>query len=105
MRPRYLAAHVHHVWKAVNIGTPIRGYFHWSLVDNFEWEHGWSQRFGLWGLDTETQAGAIAGQASTLYAEICTDERAVLRDGRPLHAGGARESCSRPPAGGSGHSA
>jgi beta-glucosidase len=70
MRPRYLAAHVHRVWKAVNIGTPIRGYFHWSLVDNFEWERGWSNRFGLWGLDTETQARHRRPSVD-FYAEIC----------------------------------
>jgi beta-glucosidase len=68
MRPRYLAAHIHRVWKAVNIGTPIRGYYHWSLVDNFEWERGWTQRFGLWGVDPETQART---RRPSVYAEIC----------------------------------
>jgi beta-glucosidase len=70
MRPRYLAAHIHRVWKAVNIGTPVRGYYHWSLVDNFEWERGWTQRFGLWGLDTETQARQRRPSVD-FYAEIC----------------------------------
>jgi beta-glucosidase len=70
MRPRYLAAHIHRVWKAVNIGTPIRGYYHWSLVDNFEWERGWTQRFGLWGVDPETQARTRRPSVD-FYAEIC----------------------------------
>ncbi len=55
MRPRYMAEHIHRMWRAVNFNWPIQGYFHWSLVDNFEWERGWTQRFGLWELDVETQ--------------------------------------------------
>jgi beta-glucosidase len=56
LRPRYIVEHLHQVWRAVNFNWPVKGYFHWSLVDNFEWERGWSQRFGLWGLDVETRA-------------------------------------------------
>ncbi|MFN2197785.1 MAG: glycoside hydrolase family 1 protein [Anaerolineales bacterium] len=56
LRPRYLVEHIHQLWRAVNFNWQIRGYFHWSLVDNFEWERGWTQRFGLWGLDVNTQA-------------------------------------------------
>jgi beta-glucosidase len=72
MRPRYLAQHVHQVWRAVNFGFPVKGYYHWSLVDNFEWERGWTQRFGLWGLDIETQA-RIRRPSVDLYAEICRE--------------------------------
>ncbi len=70
IRPRYLAQHVHQVWRAVNFNWPVKGYFHWSLVDNFEWERGWTQRFGLWELDVETQARRKRPSAD-LYAEIC----------------------------------
>ena len=70
MRPRYLVEHLHQVWRAVNFTYPVRGYFHWSLVDNFEWERGWSQRFGLWGLDVQTQA-RIRRRSVDVYAEIC----------------------------------
>ena len=72
MRPRYLAQHVHQMWRAVNFNWPIKGYFHWSLVDNFEWERGWTQRFGLWELDIETQARHKRPSAD-LYAEICRE--------------------------------
>ncbi len=70
LRPRYLAAHVRQAWKAVNVGVPVRGYFHWSLVDNFEWDRGWTQRFGLWALDVVTQERRKRPSAD-LYAEIC----------------------------------
>jgi beta-glucosidase len=54
----------------VNFNAPVKGYFHWTLVDNFEWERGWSQRFGLWGLDPVTQIRTKRPSAD-LYAEIC----------------------------------
>ena len=72
LRPRYLAQHIHQVWRAVNFNWQVKGYFHWSLVDNFEWERGWTQRFGLWGLDTETQK-RIKRPSVDLYAEICKE--------------------------------
>lgn len=72
LRPRYLIQHLHQVWRAVNHNFPIKGYFHWSLVDNFEWERGWTQHFGLWELDIETQARRKRPSAD-LYAEICRE--------------------------------
>jgi len=72
MRPTYLAEHLQQVWRAVNQNWDIRGYFHWSQVDNFEWERGWSQRFGLWGLDEETQR-RIRRPSVDLYAAICRE--------------------------------
>ncbi len=72
LRPRYLAQHLHQVWRAVNFNWPVKGYFHWSLVDNFEWERGWTQRFGLWGLDLDTQK-RIRRPSVDLYAEICKE--------------------------------
>lgn len=71
-RPRYLAQHVHQMWYAVNFNWPVKGYYHWSLVDNFEWERGWTDRFGLWGLDLETQA-RIRRPSVDLYEAICRE--------------------------------
>jgi beta-glucosidase len=78
MRPRYTIQHIHKVWRAVNFNWPVRGYFHWSLVDNFEWERGWSQRFGLWGLDVATQK-RIRRPSVDLYSAICK-ENAISSD-------------------------
>jgi beta-glucosidase len=70
IRRRYLAQHLHQIWRAVNFNWQILGYFHWSLVDNFEWERAWTQRFGLWALDVETQKRTRRPSAD-LYAAIC----------------------------------
>lgn len=70
LRPRYILEHLHALWGAMNGNAVVAGYFHWSLVDNFEWERGWTQRFGLWGLDLETQA-RIRRPSADMYAEIC----------------------------------
>lgn len=69
LRRRYLIEHVRQMWNAVNFCWDVRGYFHWSLVDNFEWERGWAHRFGLYALDTETQVRTPRPSAA-LYSEI-----------------------------------
>lgn len=72
LRPRYLAGHLHQLWRAINFNYPVKAYFHWTLVDNFEWERGWTQRFGLWELDVATQARRRRPSAD-LYAQICQE--------------------------------
>ena len=69
-RRRYTLEHLHQLWRIMQHNAPVKGYFHWSLVDNFEWERGWSQRFGLWGLNVETQA-RLRRPSVDMYAEIC----------------------------------
>lgn len=71
-RRRYLIQHLHQVWRAANFNFPVKGYFYWTLVDNFEWERGWTQRFGLWELDTETQTRRKRPSVD-LYADICQE--------------------------------
>lgn len=69
-RRRYIALHLHQTALAIEEGLPVKGYIHWSLVDNFEWERGWTQRFGLWELDTATQK-RTARPSAEMFAEIC----------------------------------
>lgn len=70
LRQGYLSDHVGAVHAAIHSGADVRGYFHWSLIDNFEWAEGWSAHFGLYALDRETQARRLR-KSGELYAEIC----------------------------------
>ncbi len=54
-RIRYLDGHFRAAHAAIQMGVPLAGYFVWSLFDNFEWGHGYSQRFGLVWVDYQTQ--------------------------------------------------
>ncbi len=53
-RIRYLESHIAQVHRAIQDGVPIKGYFHWSLTDNFEWALGYGPRFGLAYVDYKT---------------------------------------------------
>jgi beta-glucosidase len=54
-RIAYLSAHLDAAARAVDDGVDLRGYFCWSLMDNFEWAHGYGRRFGLIHVDYATQ--------------------------------------------------
>ena len=53
-RQAYLADHVAAIGRAIEAGVPVQGYFLWSLLDNFEWAHGYSKRFGIVYVDYPT---------------------------------------------------
>jgi len=69
-RPLYLAQSVAAMWQAVQEGAPLRGYFHWTLLDNFEWAEGYSVPFGLVSVDRQTQQRTVK-RSGMLYREIC----------------------------------
>lgn len=69
LRPWLLATAARAMHEAVSAGIDLRGYYHWSLVDNFEWAEGWKLRFGLAALDTETQERTSRPSAA-LYGAI-----------------------------------
>ena len=55
LRPRALVAHLAEAARAVRQGVDLRGYLHWSTMDNFEWAEGYDMRFGLMEVDFKTQ--------------------------------------------------
>jgi beta-glucosidase len=60
-RPGYVRGHLYALSRAIAEGVPVRGYFHWSLLDNFEWAEGFTPRFGLYKTDYSTMARTPAG--------------------------------------------
>jgi beta-glucosidase len=69
LRVDYLRTHLRAVRQAIDDGVDVRGYFAWSLLDNFEWAHGYSKRFGLVHVDYATQTRTPKASAE-FYAEV-----------------------------------
>jgi beta-glucosidase len=97
-RAAFLRAHAHALAVAAGEGVPVRGYFHWSLTDNFEWAEGFAPRFGLYRVDYATQARTPAGgaeafaalAAGTRGAQRCSLDATAPAPGPPGSAGPGR---------------
>ena len=68
-RLSYIKRHLKQVHRAIEVGVPVKGYFVWSLMDNFEWAHGYTKRFGLIYIDYETQQ-RIPKSSAKWYARV-----------------------------------
>jgi beta-glucosidase len=66
MRCRYIPAALAGLKDAIDGGVPVMGYLHWSLMDNFEWMLGYSQKFGLASVDRQTFARTLKPSARIL---------------------------------------
>lgn len=73
-REKFIKDHLYFIWRAIQEGVDVRGYIHWSLLDNFEWESGFSPRFGLVEIDYETMERKIRPSAHE-YAKICKENK------------------------------
>jgi beta-glucosidase len=73
-RVEYLRGHVAAVERAVGAGVDVRGYYVWSLLDNFEWEHGYSSRFGIVGVDFESQR-RTPKRSALWYRDLISEHR------------------------------
>lgn len=62
-RTAYLRDHFRAMWQAMQAGVPLAGYFVWSLLDNFEWSKGYSQRFGIIWVDYQSQQRILKDSA------------------------------------------
>ncbi|MCL5435637.1 MAG: glycoside hydrolase family 1 protein [Patescibacteria group bacterium] len=69
-REKFIKDHLRYVQRAIARGVNVRGYLHWSLIDNFEWHHGFRPRFGLVAVDYATQKRTVRDSARA-YASIC----------------------------------
>ncbi len=71
-RREYLRTHFLAAQRAIEDGVPLRGYFVWSLLDNFEWGYGYTQRFGIVWVDYETQERTLKDSA-LFYRAVIAD--------------------------------
>ncbi len=69
LRPRFIRDSLAAIRRAITDGVDIRGYFYWSLLDNFEWDKGFWPRFGLVHVDYATQKRTIR-ESARLYGRI-----------------------------------
>lgn len=70
-RAHYLVRHLSELHSAIERGIPVKGYFHWSLLDNFEWREGFAKKFGLIEVDhTDPELARSLRQSAKLYARI-----------------------------------
>jgi beta-glucosidase len=79
LRVSYLRAHIAAVHAAVESGTDVRGYFAWSLLDNFEWSLGYAKRFGIVHVDFDTQKRTLKDSA-LFYARVIASKGQVLSE-------------------------
>jgi len=77
LRRRYLRDHLWAALTAMRNGVDLRGYFAWSLLDNFEWAYGYSKRFGLVHVDYATQQRTLKA-SGRFYAEVIRSRGAAL---------------------------
>jgi beta-glucosidase len=76
-RTRYLALHAEGVRQAVARGADVRGYYVWSLMDNFEWSSGYRPRFGLVHVDYRTQKRTVK-DSGRFYSRLAASNGACL---------------------------
>ncbi|OLR94364.1 GH1 family beta-glucosidase [Actinokineospora bangkokensis] len=73
-RRDYLEGHLRAAHAAIAAGVDLRGYFAWSLLDNFEWAEGYAKRFGIVHVDYATQARAVK-LSGRWYAKVAAENR------------------------------
>jgi beta-glucosidase len=77
-RVEYMRSHIAQISRAIRAGLPVNAYFAWSLMDNFEWAHGYSQRFGIVHVDYETRVRTV--KDSGLFYKEVIEKNAVEGD-------------------------
>lgn len=76
-RAWFIKESLKNVHRAIKKGVEVRGYSHWSLLDNFEWADGWTQKFGLYKVDCRTFKRTPRPSAG-VYAEICKNNEVKI---------------------------
>lgn len=69
-RAASIVRHLESAWLAIEEGIPLEGYYHWSILDNFEWGEGFDTRFGLFRVDYEGDLARSKTVAAKVYGEV-----------------------------------
>jgi beta-glucosidase len=77
-RADFIKYHLSYIHQAISEGVDVRGYFYWSLLDNFEWAEGYWPKFGLFAVDRKTFT-RTARPSVAVYSEICKNNKVVLK--------------------------
>ena len=72
LREEYMMSYLREVKNAMDEGVPVKGYFWWTLIDNFEWAYGYSKRYGMVYVDMETKERTVKPVAK-LFSRIIRD--------------------------------
>ena len=75
-RADFIKEHLRYIHKAIDEGIDVIGYFHWSLLDNFEWAEGYGPKFGLYSVNRKTLA-RTARSSAKVYAQICKKNEVI----------------------------
>jgi beta-glucosidase len=79
-REKFIVDHLAQLGKAIEEGAEVTRYFHWSFLDNLEWNEGYGPRFGLVGIDYATMKRQPRASALA-YADICRTHRVAAQGG------------------------
>jgi beta-glucosidase len=78
-RIQYLQDYIAAVHQAIQNGVPVKGYFVWSLMDNFEWNRGYSRRFGIVFVDYENNQQRILKDSARWYSQVIRENGFKLK--------------------------
>ncbi len=94
-RIEYIHGHLDAAARAIEDGVNLAGYFHWALMDNFEWAWGYQRRFGLYHVEFASQR-RLPKRSAAFYAAVVATGELPAREHLP--AGPSPGSAVRPPA-------
>jgi beta-galactosidase len=80
LRPHFIESHLRELNKAISLEKlDVRGYFHWALIDNYEWAAGFKMRFGLYDVDFGTKA-RVPRKSAEVYRRIIETKEIPVKD-------------------------
>ena len=77
LRQEYIPAAIEQLLNKIKLGVPVLGYIHWTLIDNFEWVHGFNSQFGLCSVDLNTFERTIKPSAY-IYRSIINENKPII---------------------------